>query len=375
MKVLITGGGTGGHIMPALAIAQKIIRENKSNQILYVGTKDSLESEIATKEGLEFKAIDAAYIERKMSLKNIRTFYVTIKGITQSFGILKRFKPDIVIGTGGYVCGAVVLAASIKGIPTLIHEQNAFPGITNKILSRVVRKIAISFKESEKRFKYPNKLVLTGNPVRNEIVNSDRNTSRKKLGIKENQIFIYSFGGSGGQNSLNKAMIKVIKNNYNNNNISILHVPGKRLHDSFLKDLKECGIKKLPQNIKVIPYMYDAPSALSACDIVIGSSGAITIAEITALGKPSVLIPKAYTAENHQEYNARALEKEGAAEIILEKDISGERLSNILNKYIYNKELLKEMSKKSKKLGNVHAEDKIYRIIVELTSKNSNSNK
>lgn len=375
MKVLITGGGTGGHIMPALAIAQKIIEKNYKNDILYVGTKNGLESELVPKEGFKFKTVKATYLERKISLKNVKTMFITIEGILQSLKIINKYKPDIVIGTGGYVCGPVVLAACLKGIPSLIHEQNVFPGITNKILSKFITKIAISFSDSEKYFKYKDKLVLTGNPVRNEIINYNRKKSREKFGIRNNEIFIYSFGGSGGQKSLNDAMIEVIKNNKNNKKIKILHVTGKRLYNEFLSDLKNSNIITLPPNIEILEYMYDAPSALAASDLVIGSSGAITIAEITAIGIPSILIPKAYTAENHQEYNARALEKKGAAKVLLEKEITGEKLEFTINSIINDNEVLKKMSINSKKLGKVNAKDKIYNTIVELSSISSRSNK
>lgn len=366
MKVLITGGGTGGHIMPALAIAQKIKTENLKNDILYVGTKNGLESELVPKEGFKFKAVDATYLERKVSINNVKTVITTIKGIFQSIKIIKEYKPDVVIGTGGYVCGPVVLAGAIKGIPTLIHEQNAYPGITNKILSRFTNKIAISFKESKKYFKDKSKLILVGNPIRKEILNCNRRSARKKFNLDENDIFIYSFGGSGGQKSLNNAMIEFIKINSNKEKIRLLHVTGKRLFENFNKDLKKLVIDQLPKNVEVKSYMYDAPSALAACDIIIGSSGAITIAEITAIGIPAILIPKAYTAENHQEYNARALEKEDAAKVIIEKELTGDKLNEIIDKLIKNKDDLKEMANNSRKMAKLNAEDKIYKIILDL---------
>lgn len=368
MKVLITGGGTGGHIMPALAIAQKIKVENLKNDILYVGTKNGLESELVPKEGFKFKSIEATYLERKINFNNIKTIVTSIKGIFQSLKIIQEYKPDIVIGTGGYVSGPVVLAGAIKGIPTLIHEQNAYPGITNKILSRFANKIAISFKESKKYFKDQNKLILVGNPVRKEILNSNKKTARKKFNLKENDIFVYSFGGSGGQKSLNDAMIEFIKINSNNKKIKLLHVTGKRLFDRFNKDLKELDINQLPKNVEIKSYMYDAPSALAACDIIIGSSGAITIAEITAIGIPAILIPKAYTAENHQEYNARALENEEAAKVLLEKELTGDELNKIIEKLVNNKECLRKMAKNSKKMAKLNAEEKIYKIILDLVS-------
>lgn len=365
MKVLVTGGGTGGHIYPALAIAQKIIEEDKENQILYVGTKMGMESDLVPKHGYDFRTISAKYLERKISIENIKTVFTSIKGVIQSMKIIKEFKPDIVVGTGGYVCGPVVLAASIKKVPTMIHEQNVFPGITNKMLSKVVDKIAISFEEAEKYFKHKDKIRVVGNPVRKEIVDTDRNESRKKMGLRNDELFIYSFGGSGGQKSLNDAIAEYIKELKFTPNIKLLHVTGKRLYDDFIETLKNKNIT-VPSNVTIKDYMYDSPSALSASDLVIGSAGAITIAEITKIGVPSILIPKTYTAENHQEYNARALEKKGASAVILEKELSGNKLSRTIFGIIKNEKQLQAMSLNSKKIGVLNSEEEIYKIILEL---------
>jgi len=367
MRVLITGGGTGGHINPALAVAQKVRHENPSDAILYVGTKNSLESELVPKEGFEFKSVTAKYLRRKITFENIVTLFASAKGVMESFGIINEFKPDIVVGTGGYVCGPVVLAAHLKKIPTMILEQNVFPGITNKLLSKIVDTIGISFEEAKRYFPegVQNKLILVGNPVRKEITATDRRKSRIKYSLKPEDVFIYSFGGSGGQVSLNEAIIDVIRYYNGNKNVKLLHVTGKRLYESFMEELKNKNIE-IEENIEIIDYMYEAPAALSASDIVIGSAGAITIAEITAVGVPSILIPKTYTAENHQEYNARALEKEGAALVLLEKDLTGDTLLKAIEEVIENKNVLKTMSLNSKRLGNSDVENKIYAAMIYL---------
>lgn len=365
MRVLITGGGTGGHINPALAIAQKVRNENPSNEILYVGTKNGLESELVPKAGFEFKHVTAKYLRRKISIENVKTIFASIKGVMEAMKLINEFKPDIVVGTGGYVCGPVVLAASLKKVPTMIHEQNVFPGITNKMLSKVVDVIGISFAEAERYFTEESrkKLVMVGNPVRKDILTADRRKSRTKLNLHPDVILIYSFGGSGGQLSLNEAIIDVIKKFNGQKNIKIIHVTGKKMYESFLDSIKNI---KLQDNIEILDYMYDAATALSASDIVIGSAGAITIAEITVTGVPSILIPKTYTAENHQEYNARALEKEGAAKVILEKDLDGDVLIKAIEEIIDNKNVLKTMSLNSKRMGNTDVENKIYEAMVNL---------
>mgnify|MGYP000543407119 CR=1 FL=1 len=376
MRVIVTGGGTGGHINPALAIAQKVRNESPYNEILYVGTKNGLESELVPKSGFEFKYVTAKYLRRKLSLENVKTLFASIKGVMEAAKIINEFKPDIVVGTGGYVCGPVVLAAYLKKVPTIIHEQNVFPGITNKMLSKVVDVIGISFAEAEKYFpeSAAKKLVLVGNPVRKEILSADRRESRMKLNLRPDVVLIYSFGGSGGQLSLNEAIIDVIKKINGQKNIKIIHVTGKKMYGGFMDNIKKEGIV-LEDNIEILDYMYDAATALSASDIVIGSAGAITIAEITATGVPSILIPKTYTAENHQEYNARALEKEGAAKVILEKDLDGKQLIKAIEEIIENKNILKTMSLNSKRMGNTDVENKIYGTMLNLVDVKSKSNK
>lgn len=361
MRVLITGGGTGGHINPALAIAEEVKSRDSSNTVLYVGTKTGMESELVPKEGFEFKSVTAKFLIRKISIENIKTVFASAKGVIEAGRIIKDYKPDIVVGTGGYVCGPVVLAAALKKIPTMIHEQNVFPGITNKMLAKVVDVIGISFSEAEKYFpqNLRHKVIMLGNPIRKDILKADRKISRKEYNLKADDILIYSFGGSGGQVSLNRAIMEVIKKYNGKNNIKIIHVTGKRLYGEFLEEIKKLNLD-IKNNIQIKDYMYDAPLALSASDIVIGSSGAITIAEITAIGVPSILIPKTYTAENHQEYNARALEKEGAAKVILEKDLDGNTLVSEIEEIIQNKNVLKAMALNSKRLGNINVEGKIY---------------
>ncbi|MFA5523573.1 MAG: undecaprenyldiphospho-muramoylpentapeptide beta-N-acetylglucosaminyltransferase [Tissierellales bacterium] len=366
MKVLVTGGGTGGHIYPALAIARKIKMEHKDADILYVGTENGLEAEIVPKEGLKFKPIRVRGFSRKLSKETIKSIKELFLGLNDAKKVINDYKPDIVIGTGGYVCGPIVLTAALKKIPTMIHEQNAFPGVTNRILSRFVDKIAGSFEESKKYFKDSNKLVITGNPIRQDIIGFNKKIAYKDLNIDSNKPFLLSFGGSGGQKKLNDAMLDVIIDNNNNKNIQIIHVTGKRLYDSFMKELREKGVENLIGNIRVYPYLFEVPKALSIADLIITSGGAIAIAELTAVGIPSILIPKAYTTENHQEYNARALEKKGASIVILEKDLNGELLNREIISLLSDKRKLSDMAIRSKRMGITNADERIINIVKEL---------
>jgi UDP-N-acetylglucosamine--N-acetylmuramyl-(pentapeptide) pyrophosphoryl-undecaprenol N-acetylglucosamine transferase len=358
MRYLITGGGTGGHIYPALAIANEIKNTDKDAKILYLGTEKGLESELVPKAGFDFKTIRVKGMPRKINKESFFAAKELLHGIADSKKIIKEFKPDIVIGTGGYVCGPVVYIAAKKRIKTMIHEQNAFPGITNKILSRYVDRVAVTFDEAKKYFKYPDRVINTGNPIRKEIVNVNKDNAYKTLGIDKNIPFVLSFGGSGGQKKLNDSMYFLIKEGLKNEDIQIIHVTGKRFYDEFMTKLRKDNII-LNERIKVIPYLYEVPEALNIASIVVASSGAITLAEISAIGVASILIPKAYTAENHQEFNARAFEDKGASIVILEKDLINTRLNDTVYDLIKDKNKLSNMAMESKSLGKINASKKI----------------
>ncbi|MBU5254643.1 undecaprenyldiphospho-muramoylpentapeptide beta-N-acetylglucosaminyltransferase [Tissierella praeacuta] len=362
MKYLITGGGTGGHIYPALAIANEIKNKDKHAKILYVGTEKGLESELVPKEGFQFRTIRVKGMPRKINKESFIALKELFHGINDAKKIINEFKPDVVIGTGGYVCGPVVYIAKKKKIPAMIHEQNAFPGITNKILSRYVDKVAVTFDEAKKYFKYPDRVINTGNPIRKEILNINKEEAYKALNIDKSIPFILSFGGSGGQKTLNDGMYSLIKEAVDKKDIQIIHVTGKRFYDEFIDRLKRDNIK-LNNNIKIFPYFYQIPEAINIASLVVTSSGAITLAEISAVGVPSILIPKSYTAENHQEFNARAFENKGASILVLEKDIRGNILNDIIYDLIKDKNRLEEMAKNSKKLGKIDASEKIFEII------------
>lgn len=369
MKYLITGGGTGGHIYPALAIADEIKFRDNNAKILYVGTKNSLEEELVAKAGYDFATIRVKGMPRKINKESFIALKELLLGILDSKNIVKEFKPDIVIGTGGYVCGPVVYMAKKKGIPAIIHEQNAYPGITNKILSRYVDKVAATFEESRKYFKHPHRVFITGNPIRKEINEIDKKQAYTKLNIGPKSPFILSFGGSGGQKVLNDAILEFMKDvSRKNKDIQLIHITGKRLYDEFINRVKENGIV-LGNNIRIYPYFYEIPEALNIATLVITSAGAITLAEIAAVGVPSILIPKSYTAENHQEHNARVFENKGASILVLEKDIKDDYLNSIIYNIVYNSKKLSQMKENSKKLGQKNVSEKIYELLDSLVNK------
>jgi len=370
MNVIVSGGGTGGHIYPAISIAKTIIERDSDAQILFVGTSNGLENRLIAKEGLDFMSIRVKGFRRKISIDTLKTVFELFKGMVDADRILRRFKPDLVIGTGGYVAGPILMMASIRGIPTLIHEQNVLPGVTNRILARFVNKVAVSFKEAVKFFNAPGKVVVTGNPIRKEILEKNREASIKLLGFKPEKPLVLIFGGSKGAASINRVMIEVINQLNKYGDFQLLHVTGTDHYYSFMKELGKKGIDlKSSSSIKVVEYLHNMPDALAAADLVLTSAGAITLAEITAVGIPAILIPKSYATDNHQEHNARALEKNGAAVVVLEKELNGERLYRQVSELIMDKNALMHMSKASRRMAKVDAVDRIYRIVNELIRK------
>lgn len=358
MKVLLSGGGTGGHVYPAIAIANKIKEENPDAEILFVGTEKGIESEIVPKYGYELKTVTVQGFKRKIDLDNVKRVVKLFKGLEQSRKVVKKFKPDIVIGTGGYVSGPVLFNAAMSKVPTVVHEQNSFPGVTNKILAKMVTTVLTSFEDSHQRFPEGtrDKLVLTGNPVRKEILVARKSIARRNLGISEDKKMVLCYGGSGGSEEINEAMLLVIKNMVRED-VAFIFATGKLYYNDFIKALGDIPLKPYQ---RVMPYLDNMADGLAASDIVIGSAGAISLAEITALGKPSIIIPKAYTAENHQEYNAKSIESQGAGIAILEKDLTPERLNEVVFKLLGDKELLMDMANASKSIGKPQAIDLIY---------------
>ena len=366
MRAILTGGGTGGHIYPAVSIAREIQRRYKNAEIIFVGTEKGLESKIIPKEGFVLKTIKVRGFERKLTLKNLIAVKEAAFSIGSARKIIKDFKPDIVIGTGGYVCGTIMLTAALMGIPTVIHESNAFAGLTNKVLFRFVDKIALNFEEAAKYFNNPQKVVVTGNPIRTDIFDITKHEGRLELGFDENTPLVLVTGGSRGARKINQSILALAEECSKSGRFQLLHMTGDTQHEAVLQSYKDRRIPTTSSKIKVVPYLYNMPYALAACDIVIGRCGAMTLSEITALGKTSVLIPFPFAADNHQEYNGRALEKKGAAIVIVEKDLTEESLKNTVLELLYNGEKLEQTAANSKKLGVKNATEKIGNIISEL---------
>ncbi|ADL07714.1 undecaprenyldiphospho-muramoylpentapeptide beta-N-acetylglucosaminyltransferase [Thermosediminibacter oceani] len=365
-KVIIAGGGTGGHIYPAIAIGRGLKNRFPDAEILFVGTERGLENDLVPKAGFTLKKIRAKGFKRKLTLDNLITIKEVIMGGIESLILLKKEKPDLVIGTGGYVAGPVVFFAALFNIPTFIHEQNVKPGVTNRILSRFVDKIAVSFSDSIKYFPQE-KVVVTGNPIRPEIVSADRMKALKELDLDPEKPVILSFGGSQGARRINEAMMDLIERIGDESSFQLFHITGQKNYEEFIQKLENKGINpRTLGNIKIRPYVYDMHNAIAAADLVISRAGAITIAELTAAGKPAILVPLPTAADRHQDYNANLMKKNGAAVVVKDWDLSGEKLHSIIRDLVFDRERLQKMSAASKSLGKPDALDRILDEIILL---------
>lgn len=354
MKVLLTGGGTGGHIYPALAIIEEIKKQHPNASFLYVGTKSGLEHEVVVKEGIPFQMIEVKGFTSKNLMKKAATVKKAATAVLDSIKIAKTFKPDLVIGTGGYVAGPMVLGAVLSGYKTAIHEQNVFPGKTNKLLSKFVDRVYLSYEESAKYFANKDKLVYTGNPVRKEFEALDKTTCRKELGIDKDTFLVVSFGGSGGAKRINDTMLLVLNYFKNESKVKLFHVTGKCYYEKFVKCVEQSGLS-LGKNTEVKDYLFDIPKYLCAADLVVGRSGATTLSELLAVKTPSVLIPSPNVAEDHQTFNAMEMVRLGVSHMIKESELSDHVLIDFINTNRENPVVLDEMKEAFSKLSNERA--------------------
>jgi len=356
LKVIISGGGTGGHIYPGISIAYEIKDRDIKNDILFVGTERGLESKLIPREGFKIAKIKARGIKRKICFENLTAIVIFLFSLFQSYNIIKNYKPNIVIGTGGYVSGSVVLMAAILGIPTFAHEQNVIPGTTNKFLSRITRATFLSFNQSKEYFSNKAKLIFTGNPLRFKNIKQSTDREWKKFNLDSSKKTILVLGGSRGAASINRAVLggidlikEVIKNDW-----QILLISGQDDYDNIIKMVGEDH-----KIFLVEPYLHDIEKAYSLADLAICRAGATTLAEISAYGLPVILIPYPYATHNHQEVNAKIFTREGAAILILEKDLSDKKLAQVLLDILKDKNRLEMMAKKSRELGNENSAKKI----------------
>lgn len=316
----MTGGGTGGHIYPAIAIADKIVERSYRAEVLFIGTRRGLESQLVPARGYDIRYIDVQGLDRHNPLRNFKTAAKYLKSKKRAEEIIEEFDPDAVIGTGGYVCGPVVSAAANLGVKCYIQEQNAFPGLTNKMLEKKVENVFLGFEDAGKYFKHPEKHIVTGNPVRGEFFTCDGKSARKELGVSDSDFVLLAFGGSLGASRLNRAMMDVIRKYSGKEGIQVFFATGKNYYSPVMSNLEGMGIDT-SGNIHVSEYISHMEKYLAACDLCVCRSGALTVSEIAVSGRASILIPSPNVTGDHQTYNARALSDKGGAILLPEKKL------------------------------------------------------
>lgn len=373
MKAIIAAAGTGGHINPGIAIANEIKRQEPNSKIIFVGTNRGLENDLVPRAGYELKTINAYGFDRKISFDNLKRVLKTIYSIKESKKIISEFKPDIVIGTGGYICIPIGLAAKSKKIPIVLHESNAFPGMAVKLLSAKSNSIFVGFEDAKKRLPKAKNVILTGTPTKVkklQINDAKRNEILVKYGLNNNLPIVLAFGGSQGAQSINNSLIEIILQE-KNKNYQLIWAAGPSQYDDMKKVLidNNKNIDNL-KNVKIVPYIYNMEEVLNVVDLVVCRSGAMTITEIANVGKPAIFIPYPFATENHQEYNAKVLEQVGAARIILDKNLNSNILNNEICDMVANREKLIEMGNKASIIAVKNVEENIYKEIKKILNNN-----
>lgn len=365
MRVIVAAAGTAGHINPALAIANKIKKESPRSEILFLGTDRGLENDLVPRAGYPLKTIEAYGLSKKINLDSIKKNIKTLKGIGEAKKIVKEFSPDIVIGTGGYICGAAILAASKYKIPTILHESNAWPGKAVKMLSKKVSTILVSFEDAKDRIPKKTNVILTGTPtkIKNlDLTKEQKEETIKRLGLNTEKPVVLIFGGSQGAKAINDVVTEII-NEKLNHNYQIMWAPGPIQYDIVKNEIKD--LSKL-EGVKIVPYIYNMEEVMNACDLIISRSGAMTITEISIVGKPSIFIPLPNVSNNHQLYNAKVLENIGAAKILLNENLTKDTLNSLVEGIIKNPKQMQKMAENAKKIAITNVEDRIYKEIEKL---------
>ncbi len=374
MKFLFAGGGTAGHINPALAVANYIKQKQPDAEIYYIGTAQKLEARLVPAAGYKFFAINVSGFKRSLSpsacVNNVKTVYRAVKSTFDVKRILKQIDPDVVIGTGGYVSGPVLRCAAKMGYKTAIHEQNAFPGVTNKLLFGMVDLVMLAMPKAMDYIKDSKNVIVTGNPIRADFNGLKKEKSREKLSIPADAKMVLSFGGSLGARPINEAVAQLLYDRIDDKNMLFCHATGKAGYDSFCEMLKEKNIDKNSVNLRVFEYINDIYDYMAAADLIVSRAGAITLCELQTLGRASVLIPSPYVAENHQYHNAMTLKNKNAAEVIEEKDLANGALTKIVDRLFESEEITDNMGKAAAQSAILGATEKIYDCIMKLVNKN-----
>lgn len=375
MKVIFAAGGTAGHINPALAIADKVKQVFPETEILFIGTPKGMESRLVTKAGYAFKGVEMAGFQRGVSVRNVfrnvkAAYCYLISAKASVRRIIKDFKPDLAVGTGGYVTATVLGQAAAMGIKTVTHESNSYPGMATKMLCNKADKVFLASEDAMRHLKDTSRCIVTGNPLRTNIPIEERGAARKRLGLKEG-FTILSFGGSLGANKITESVAALIAWEQRIGGINHIHSYGNKNRDVFMDALRLNGVRADDERLDLREYIDNMYTCMCAADLIISRSGAMSVTELTEIGRPSVLVPFPQATENHQYYNAMTLVNENAAILIEDKDLTGELLIGEVSKLYGNRARLAEMEANAARMKRSNAADKILSEIIDLVGENS----
>lgn len=370
MKFLFACGGTAGHINPALGIAGFIRELMPDAEILFVGAAGNMETELVPREGFEIVTVTITNIQRSLSpnkiLHNLKTIKNVVSSGAEAAKIIRDFSPDVAIGTGGYVCYPVLRAAAKQGVPTVIHESNAVPGLTVRMLEGIVDRILVGFEGVKDNYRKSEKVTVTGTPVRQEFFRVDRAGARAELGIADDRPVVASLWGSLGADHMNEVVAELIKRLCRSGAFNLIH-SASRGYDGMVKRLDESGYGNLAEKgIDLREYIYDMPRVMAAADLVLCRSGASTLSELAALGKPAILVPSPNVTADHQEENARVMENAGAARVMLEGSFNADSLLGEVSSLLSSPSELGAMADRMKTMGMPDATERIVNIILDL---------
>ena len=338
IKIIFAGGGTGGHIFPGLAMAQEIEKRLPQARIVFVGTTKGLEADLVPKYGFELEFISVIGLSRSLNMKLVLFPFYLFKGISESNRLLQRIRPDLVVGTGGYVSWPVLFLAGLRKIPTLIQEQNSYPGVTTRLLAGWVDEVCLAYAESVKYFWFKRNLKVLGNPVRQDILRADRSAGFRSFGLDPRKKTLFVFGGSQGSKTINRAVLDSLKYLAKEKNLQILWQTGRRDYQMVKDKAAESSVSSV-----ILPFILDMGEAYSVSDLVVSRAGALSLAEIISCKKPSILIPYPFAANDHQRKNAEHLKEKGASEMILEAELQGEKLAGLVMDLLSDEKKLDKM--------------------------------
>lgn len=375
MKILLTCGGTAGHINPAVAVAGRLKNLMPDCEILFIGAEGKMEMELVPREGYEIRPIKITNLSRGHSLRDIKHNLLTMKNLLVSSReakrIVKEFQPDAVIGTGGYVCYPVLRAASKMGIPTAVHESNAVPGLTTKLLAKQVSRIMVGFEESREYYPDPEQVTVTGTPVRGEFAAYTKNSAKAELGLPLDKPLVVSVWGSLGSGHMNGIVTQMLPLMHGQEELRMIHSVGSRDYAGFAERLKAEGIQPAASGAETREYIYDMPRVMAAADLILCRAGASTLSELTYMGKPVIIVPSPNVTNNHQEKNARVLEKAGGAKVFLEGEFDAASLLGTIRELLADRDGLAKMSAAMASLAVNDATDRICDIVLDLARKDS----